>query len=446
MQDAVKRTRMLVFESSQMDVDRAVELLRREGVQFVFVDEPESQTALLQQRRLEGLGRLTGGIAHELNSLLAPVLTATHLLKDEARGGSARSLLDTIDANIRRAASVVKQVLTFAGALEPKREVVDMTAFLTDVAGLLSETLAPNITVRVETPPGLWPVLADVSQLHQIVLNLSLNAREAMPSGGMLTLRAENIQTDAAFAGNVPGASPGRYVCLSVVDTGAGMPRESVEHISEPCCTTKKPTGEEVGVGLPTVLAIVRGHGGFIRVDSVPGRGSCFSVYLPAAGIGELSVAPAELEFEEGKGQLILVIEDESRLRSVVSNALEEFGYRVLAAPNGMEGIDMFAERCGEIDMVVTDLVMPELDGATTIQRIRAMSPQTRIVVMTGDFSRLTHAEWRALAVQGTLSKPFTVETLLMVVQSVLKNAPHGWGAGSMHGDVTRNSSSIVSA
>lgn len=446
MQDAVKRTRTLVFEGSQIDVERAVELLRREGVQFAVVDEPESQSALLQQRRLEGLGRLTGGIAYELNSLLAPVLMATHLLKDETRGGSARSLLDTIDANVRRAASVVKQVLTFAGALEPKREVVDMTAFVTDVAGLLSETFAPTIAVRAETAPGLWPVLADVSQLHQVVLNLSLNAREAMPSGGTLTLRADNIQTDAAFARNVPGATPGRYVCLSVIDTGLGIPSESVGRIFEPCYTTKKPTEKDVGMGLPTVLAIVRSHGGFIRVDSAPGRGSCFNVYLPAAGIGELSVIPTGLQFEEGKGQLILVIEDEARLRSVVSHALEEFGYRVLTAPNGMEGIDMFAKSCGEIDMVVTDLVMPELDGATTIQRIRAISPQTRIVLMTGDFSRLTHAEWRALAVQGTLSKPFTVETLLMVVQSVLKNAPHGWGAGSIPGDLPRHSSNIVSA
>ncbi|HOK76607.1 MAG TPA: response regulator [Verrucomicrobiota bacterium] len=446
MQDAVKRTRIMVFESNQIDAERAVELLRREGVQFALVEEPESQAALMQQRRLEGLGRLTGGIAYELNSLLAPVLMATRLLKDEERGDSARSLLDAIDANVRRAASVVKQVLTFAGVLEPKREVVDMTTFVTDVAGLLSEAFAPGIAVRVETAPGLWPVLADVSQLHQVLLNLSLNAREAMPSGGTLTLRADNIQTDAAFARGVPGATPGHYVCLSVIDTGVGIASDCIERIFDPSFTTKKETEKGVGMGLPTVLAIVRGHGGFIRVDSAPGQGSCFSVYLPAAEVGGLSVIPTDIQFEEGRGQLILVIEDEGPLRSVVSNALEEFGYRVLTAANGMEGVEMFAERFGEIDMVVTDLVMPELDGVTTIQRIRAISPQTRIVLMTGDFSRLPHAEWRALAVQGTLSKPFTVETLLMVVQSVLKNAPHGWGAGSVPGDVPSHSSSIVSA
>ncbi|MDH7501784.1 MAG: response regulator [Verrucomicrobiota bacterium] len=446
VQEAVKRTRMLVFESNQIDAERAVELLRREGVQFAVVEEPESQATLMQQRRLEGLGKLTGGIAFELNSLLAPVLTATRLLKDEARGDSARSLLDAIDANVRRAASVVKQVLTFAGGLEPKREVVDMTAFVADIAGLLGETFSPGIAVRVETAPGLWPVLADVSQLHQVLLNLSLNAREAMPEGGTLTLRAHNIQTDAAFTGSVPGAAPGHYVCLSVSDTGLGMPVEWIERIFDPSFKCKEQAERGTGIGLSTVNAIVRSHGGFVRADSVQGQGSCFSVYLPAAEIVCPCAVQANVKLEEGKGQLILVIEDEARLRSAVSNALEEFGYKVLTAANGMAGVEMFAERCGEIDMVVTDLVMPDLDGAETIQRIRAISPQTRIVLMTGDFSRLTNSEWRALSVQGTLSKPFTVETLLMVVQAVLKDAPLGWGVDSTRGNVTGLSSSMVSA
>ncbi|MGC8989719.1 MAG: response regulator, partial [Verrucomicrobiia bacterium] len=314
------------------------------------------------------------------------------------------------------------------------------------VVGLLGETFSPQITVRVETAPGLWPVLADVSQLHQVLLNLSFNAREAMPEGGTLTLRAHNIQTDAAFARSVPGAAPGHYVCLSVSDTGPGMPSECIERLFDPSFKCDEQIEKWVGMGLPTVHAIVRGHGGFVRVNSSPGQGSCFSVYLPAAEIDWPCAMQADLKLEEGKGQLILVIEDEARLRSAVSSALEEFGYRVLTASNGMAGVEMFAERCGEIDMVVTDLVMPELDGATTIHRIRAISPQTRIVLMTGDFSRLTHIEWRALAVQGTLSKPFTVETLLMVVQAVLKDKPLGWGVGATRGDLRGHSSSMVSA
>jgi CheY-like chemotaxis protein len=293
-------------------------------------------------------------------------------------------------------------------------------ALLKEIEKITNETFLKNIQVCCDFPADLWSVLGDPTQLHQVLLNLCVNARDAMLEGGRLTLAAGNMQMDKRHSGRHLNAKPGPYVLIRVEDTGTGMPPEVVERIFDPFFTTKEP-GKGTGLGLSTTLTILKSHQGFLHVESQPGLGSRFDVFLPA----HLSAAAeredcVSAELPRGNGELVLVIDDENDVLQIIRQILEAYGYRVMPASGGAEAVAMYSGRMGETAAVLTDMMMPLMDGEATIQALRAMNPAVRIIASGG------------LAVNGMLSKainagakrfipkPYTAETLLGALQAVL--------------------------
>ena len=247
-----------------------------------ITERKELETHLLRTQRLESVGRLASGIAHDLNNILAPMLMAPPLLRDAIQDPELRNMLDLVETNAQRGSNIIKQLLTFGRGLEGERVPVQLRALVTDMLGIIRETFHKNIITRRETPADAWLVIGDATQLHQVLMNLCVNARDAMPEGGTLTLKLENCEFDESFARLTPGAQPGRYVCLSVTDTGQGIAPEHLDKIFEPFFTTK-PEGQGTGLGLFTSAEIVRRHGSRIRVESRPGGGAVFGFDLPKA-------------------------------------------------------------------------------------------------------------------------------------------------------------------
>ena len=264
----------------------------------------------------------------------------------------------------------------------------------------------------------------DATQLHQVLMNLCVNARDAMPEGGTLTLKLENQEFDESFARMTPGAQPGRYVCLSVTDTGQGIAPEHLDKIFDPFFTTKE-LGKGTGLGLSTVLGIVQSHGGFIQVHSQPGRGTEFRAYLPASEAAEAQPASqANQRLPQGGGELVLVVDDESSVRQVTRKLLERNGYRVIEAAEGAEGITQYVAHQKEVPVVVTDLVMPVMDGPAFIRVLRRLNPQVRVIAMTGYQSKSSLPADLGVPGEAHLSKPFTGPMLLQTLQRVLHPEP----------------------
>ena len=255
-----------------------------------ITERKELETHLLRTQRLESVGRLASGIAHDLNNILAPMLMVPPLLREAIKDPELRNMLDLIETNAQRGSDIIKQLLTFGRGMEGEHVPVQLRALVNEMSGIIRETFHKNIIARRETPPDTWLVNGDATQLHQVLMNLCVNARDAMPEGGTLTLKLENHEFDESFARMTPGAQPGRYVCLSVTDTGQGIAPEHLDKIFDPFFTTKE-LGKGTGLGLSTVLGIVQSHGGFIQVHSQPGRGTQFKVYLPASETAEAQPA-----------------------------------------------------------------------------------------------------------------------------------------------------------
>jgi CheY-like chemotaxis protein len=285
----------------------------------------------------------------------------------------------------------------------------------------MRQTLPKDITIESSVEPGLWPVVGDSTQIHQVLLNLCVNARDAMPAGGKLVIQAAKLEVDASYASMLPEAKPGPHVLLEVRDTGSGMPPEVVERIFDPFFTTKG-VGKGTGLGLSTVHGIIQSHGGFIKVDTQPGQGTTFRVYLPAAPQhGEmLDSAEVREEIPDGHGQLILFVDDEAPVRNSARTALEAFGYEVLLAADGTEALAVFAKNSACVAAVFTDLMMPFMDGVTLIHALRSMAPSLPVVASTGLAEKIRISELRAMKVETILRKPYGAETLLRAVHRAL--------------------------
>jgi PAS domain S-box-containing protein len=377
----------------------------------------------LRAQRLESIGTLAGGIAHDLNNMLAPIMLSIELLKMDLDQTTRLDLLSTIEASARRGADMVGQVLSFARGVEGRRVDVELRRLLRDVEKIANDTFLKNIEVRTVLPAQLPPVIGDPTQLHQVLLNLCVNARDAMADGGTLTLLASEASFDAARIAPHPKARPGRYVVVQVEDTGAGMPQAVIDRIFEPFFTTKAP-GKGTGLGLSTSLAIVRSHEGFIEVESTPGKGSRFRVCLPAQA-GEASDADrvGAVALPRGRGELVLVVDDEASARQLTRQTLETFGYRVLEAASGADAVSMYALQPDRIAVVLADMMMPVMDGPATIAVLRKANPAVRIVGTSG----LTTGG-NALGIGDTridhfLPKPYTAEALLTILRDVLQTA-----------------------
>jgi nitrogen-specific signal transduction histidine kinase/CheY-like chemotaxis protein len=377
---------------------------------------------ILRSQRIESIGTLAGGIAHDLNNALAPIVMSIDLLKlrfpDPASGG----LLEMIDASAQRGADMVRQLLSFARGVEGRRMEVQMKDLVKDIEKIANDTFLKNIEVSTVLARDLWSVLGDSTQLHQVLLNLAVNARDAMPQGGTLTISAENRVIDPQKEGMNREMEGGPYVFIRMTDTGTGMPHEVIEKIFDPFFTTKE-VGKGTGLGLSTTLGIVRSHGGHLRVSSKPGQGSTFEVFLPARAQSSAS-PPADIEFElpRGGGEWILVIDDEATLLRITQQTLETFGYRVLLARDGKEAVTVCLERGEGIAAVITDMAMPNMDGEATIQVLQRLQPELPIIVTSGLATDAQIASAANLGVKDFLSKPYTIETLLRTLRKVLSS------------------------
>ncbi|HEY2084131.1 MAG TPA: ATP-binding protein, partial [Verrucomicrobiae bacterium] len=386
-----------------------------------ITEKNKMEAQFLRAQRMESIGTLAGGIAHDLNNVLAPIMMAVEMLKGLVQTQEGLHLLGTLESSAQRGAELVAQVLSFARGVEGKRISVNPLHIRRDISKIVRDTFPKNIDFNLTPARNLWTVTGDPTQLHQVLMNLSVNARDAMPHGGQLTVSLENVVIDEVFAGMNPESKPGAYVMITVADTGVGIPPGMVDKIFEPFFTTKE-LGKGTGLGLSTTLAIVKSHGGFIKVCSEQGNGSQFRVYLPAntteAAVDKTSAEPTQ--HPRGNSELILVVDDEEAVRVVAKKTLELFGYRVLLACHGAEAVALYAGHRHEISAVLTDMAMPIMDGPTLIVALKKMNPRVRIIGSSGLTSSGEVAKALGVGIIHFVPKPYTAETMLTVLRKVL--------------------------
>ena len=385
-----------------------------------ITEKKRLEAQYLRAQRMESIGMLAGGIAHDLNNVLAPIVMAIQLLRMRHADANSQKLLATIEASAQRGADLVRQVLTFARGLEGQHLLVQPKAVVRDVEKLIKETFHKAIEVSSRIDPDVWPVPGDPTQLHQVLMNLCVNARDAMPHGGRITLVAGNVRIDEQYAAMIPQLRPGLYVVLEVQDTGTGMPPEVQRHLFEPFYTTKAP-GKGTGLGLSTALTIVKNHDGAITCTSEVGRGTTFKLFLPAStetAVARGTVPPVAPP--RGSGETILVVDDEASILSISRQALEAFGYEVLTASNGAEALALFAQQRARIAAVLTDMAMPVLDGAALIYALRRIDPRVKVIAVSGLKGNVKSMEPFGLGTSSFLAKPFTAETMLQAIHEAL--------------------------
>jgi PAS domain S-box-containing protein len=376
----------------------------------------------LRAQRMESLGTLASGIAHDLNNVLSPIIMALQILRDKRTDERERTLLTTMELSAKRGSDIVKQVLMFARGAEGKHEELQLRHVIREMETIVRETFPKSIECRIDVPKDLWPVSGDPTQLHQVLLNLCVNARDAMmPEGGMLKIAAENVELDNYELQLQPEKRSGQYIVVSVTDTGCGMTQDTMMKIFEPFFTTKG-VGKGTGLGLSTVNGIIKGHGGFINVYSEPHVGSTFRLYLPAVPQGASGKKPEQVStLPTGRGQTILLVDDEPAIRQIAKGTLETYGYRVLTAGDGEEAEEVYRAHMNEVVLVITDMMMPVRDGKETIRVLKKINPRLKIVVTSGLVSTEKEDDGWHKHTQAFLAKPFTAEKLLNTLRDVLE-------------------------
>ncbi len=385
-----------------------------------ITEKKKLEKQFLRTQRMESVGTLASGIAHDLNNVLAPITMSLHLLRSKLPASEDQRILDTLESSAQRGADLIKQVLTFSRGIEMERTILQVRHLLHDIRRFAKETFPASIEVLAEVPRDLWTVSGDATQIHQILLNLCVNSRDAMPNGGTLRIGAENFVADDHYVQLNQEAKAGPYIVITVSDTGVGMPPEVRERIFEPFFTTKE-VGKGTGLGLSTVFALVRNHGGFVTVDSEFGQGSTFRVFLPALESGVAPrKAPRPVEPDKGQGQLILVVDDEPPVCEITRLTLEKNGYRVVIAHDGAEALAEYFSQKTPVDLVLTDLNMPIMDGPALIRALRKLDHSIRIVAATGIADKTKLAEIAESDLKAFLAKPFTAEKLLTTLSEAL--------------------------
>ncbi|MBW4689058.1 MAG: PAS domain S-box protein [Komarekiella atlantica HA4396-MV6] len=373
----------------------------------------------LRAQRIDSIGTLASGIAHDLNNVLSPILMSVQLLKSKNRDRSTYQILSIVESNAKRGANLVKQMLSFARGIEGDRTVLQVKHLLLEIKQIIAQTFPKSIQVYTEIQPDLLPVCADSIQLHQVLINLCLNARDAMPKGGTLTISAENIFIDENYTSMHLEARVGSYILLTVADTGVGIKSAILDKIFEPFFTTKE-SGKGAGLGLSTVIEIIKRHGGFITVSSRVGS-TKFKVYLPAVN----TFATQSLEDTEmptGCGECILIVDDEAAIQKITKISLESYNYTAMTASDGIEAVALYAEHKDQISAAIIDMMMPNMDGATTIRTLQKINPQLRIIAISG-LSTSEHIPIDKTAKhKAFLPKPYTTQELLKTLHTVISH------------------------
>jgi len=398
-------------------------------------DTRQLERQFLRAQRLESIGTLASGIAHDLNNILSPILMATGLLRRTLESDpDAMRMLQIIENSAERGAGVVKQVLTFARGAEGQRVSIQAKHLLGELSKIMAQTFPRAIDIQMQLPKDLWIINGDPTQLHQVLLNLCVNARDAIMSVPApdhapepvrrMTIMAENTDIDQHFASMNPGATLGPHVVVSVSDTGTGMSSEVMDKIFDPFFTTKEP-GKGTGLGLATVIGIVKSHGGFLTVQSEVGQGTTFKVYVPAAKSATESGATTENvePIESGNGELILVVDDEVPIREALVSTLESNGYHCFTAEDGSDALAVYFSRRDEINLIVTDLAMAQMDGVKLIRNLRRLGADVRVVVSSGHIQKEAMQELVALGVRHFLEKPYSADKLLRTIRRALGNS-----------------------
>ncbi|QYM77725.1 transporter substrate-binding domain-containing protein [Horticoccus luteus] len=404
--------------------DAAGRLVRLVGLAEDITDRRQLEQRFLQSQRMEAVGSLANGLAHDLNNILAPVLLSAGLLKVSLNNPRELELVTLIERATKRGAEIIKQLLIYSRGTEGVRVPVEIRHVIDEVASIVRETFPRSVELSMNLAQGLPLVLADTTQLHQVLLNLCVNARDAMPAGGALRLSARAVLVDDGEARQHPAGRPGEFVDVTVEDTGHGMDRPTLERIFEPFFTTKA-VGHGSGLGLSTALGIVQSLGGWITVTSELGQGSAFHVYLPAVAAPDAPSITSDSvnPWFGGGGELILVVDDEEPVRESMRLLLERAGYQVVTAESGAEAIALLRASIGHVRVLLTDLMMPGVDGCEVVRAARALRRDLPIIAVSGYIAEEKRAALRTAGVNEILDKPYGASALLGAVARVLRPA-----------------------
>jgi PAS domain S-box-containing protein len=398
---------------------------RPKSVLAIYTDISEKklrEVQFMRAQRMESLGMLASGVAHDLNNILAPIVMSIDVLKNSPDGPTTQEILGIIEISARRGSDIVRQVLSFARGLEGERVEVQPRNLLNDLESIIKSTFPKDIRLSFSSANDIRTILGDPTQVHLILLNLCVNARDAMVGGGDLSISFENSVLDEEFVSKNPGAKPGNYVKLCVSDTGIGMPASVVDKIFDPFFTTKALT-KGTGLGLSTVMAIVKSHEGLITVESEQGKGTVFKVYLPAIDIHSATRkdAPKESSLPRGNGETVLIVDDEVCVLAVTGHTLEAFGYRVLTAKDGADAVAVYLHHRNDISVVLADMMMPVMDGPADIQALEKINPAVKIIAASGLNSDEGVAKASGTGIKYFLPKPYTASILLNTIRMVLR-------------------------
>jgi PAS domain S-box-containing protein len=377
----------------------------------------------LRSQRMESIGTLAGGVAHDLNNALLPVVVSAQMLSEEELTAEGQQLLDIIEGSAQHGSELVKQLLSFARGVDGQRVSIALADLVAEVGRISTDTFPKNIAVHVDIPPDVAPVMGDPTQLRQVLVNLCVNARDVLVDGGTITLSARQERLEVLPGPGQDAPVSGPYVTLTVEDDGPGMSPEVMGKIFDPFFTTKE-QGEGTGLGLSTSAVIVESHGGFIEVDSEEGVGSAFMVHLPVDESGAETTAPEATEAPRGSGELVLVVDDEQLVLDTTRLALERLGYRVVTAGDGARAVALLAEHGDEVAIALTDLMMPDMDGAETTRRLRQLRPDLPVVATSGLVTSESSEEAMAAGAGRVLLKPYTTETLATAISEAIAASP----------------------
>jgi two-component system, cell cycle sensor histidine kinase and response regulator CckA len=394
-----------------------------------ITEKKELEEKFLRAQRMETIGALAGGVAHDLNNVLAPVLMASEMLENCVSDEFAKSMLVIIKRSAERGSEIVRQILSFAKGGASKESVLQLKHLMRELIKLAQQTFPKSIQITADIPNDLFPIAGDPTQIDQVLMNLLVNSRDAMERGGTLSVKAENIAIENRQNAMLTKPATGVYVMVTIADTGCGIPENLLPKIFEPFFTTKE-LGKGTGLGLSTVLTILKSHGGFAEVFSAPGKGTEFKIYFRAVASDVDAASEQSLpQLPSGKGEWLLLVDDEQALLEMSRVMLDSFGYHVLISSNGAEALRLFRQHSAQIAVLITDLMMPVIDGVELINAARQINPDLPVIITTGLGSELKQNEATDFAASAVLTKPFKLEELLTSLRrSITRQVPTSGG------------------